>query len=807
MFYNYLKIALRSLRRKPSFTILNVTGLAVGIAAALLIFVVIRHELSYDNFHRNKDRIYRVASKAISRSNGETVSRSGGVPLILPETFRADFPQIEKMGVMFHLGQGQIYIPGKGNEKEKRFLEPRDLAWVDAGIFSVFDYTWLAGSAEGMTKPNTAVLAASIAAKYFGNAQEAIGKTIQLFSFRIPFEVVGVYKDQPGNSDMSMKIAFSYPTFIRRVQFTSEDWKNLSVSTAFYVQLRKDIQASALEKQLPAFVKKYYNEDARNTPNTTSLVLQPLRDIHLSKDFGPFYGNKFNARELITLGMVGLFLLIVACINFINLATALSVNRAKEIGVRKVMGSNRWQLMRQFLNETAFITLFSVILGVGLAALLLPGLENLTGKQLVVPVWTTLAFLFLLAVVVTLLAGFYPAMVVAGFNPLAALKNRVSSRSVGGISLRRGLVVFQFVIAQLLVIGTLVALQQMKLFREMPMGFDKDALLMVELPSDSSLAVRYPMLRTRMTGIPGVDAAAFCLEAPSASWNWDAEFFFDNKPEIQPFTVARQFGDTGFVSTFGIRMAAGRKPFASDTVREVLVNEMFVKKLGLPGNEAVLGKRLSFHQQKDLEIVGVVKDYSNQTLRDAILPVVITPENKMVAFLAMRLNAANMQQTLSRIEKEFADIYPTYLYDARFLDQRIGNYYAAEAQTALLFRIFAILAIFISCLGLYGLVSFMAVQKQKEVGIRKVLGASVQSILILFSKEFTLLIGIAFLIAAPLGYYFMNAWLEGFHYHITISWGVFALAVAFSIVIAWTSVGYKALRAALANPVKSLRSE
>ncbi|MBO9151971.1 ABC transporter permease [Chitinophaga sp. GCM10012297] len=807
MLYNHLKIAFRSLRRKLSFTLLNVAGLAVGIAAALLIFAVVRHELSFEDFQPNKDRIYRVASLSISRSNGETVAKNGGVPLILPPTFRNDFPQFEKVAAMWHLGQGQIYIPGKNGAPEKRFLELDHMAWCEAGIFSMFDYKWLAGNADGLSRPNTAVVAASIAEKYFGSAQKALGQTIQLFSFRIPFEITGVYADPPANSDMGTRLAFSYPTFISATSYTSEEWKNLSGNSVCYVLLRKGADAAAVTAQLPAFVKKYYNEDARNTPNVTSLMLQPLSEIHTSKDLGPFEGNKFTSRELVTLSMIGVFLLIVACINFINLATALSVNRAREIGVRKVLGSNRWQLMRQFLHETALITACSVLLGVVLAFAAMPELEKLLGKTLLIPVWSMLGFLALLLVAVTFLAGFYPAMIVSGFNPLAALKNRLSRAAAGGVSMRRGLVVFQFVVAQLLVIGTLVAFQQMKLFREKPMGFDTEALLMVDLPSDSSMTVKYPHLRERMQAIPGVEATAFCMEAPSASWYWGADFFFNGKAEMEPFMVARQFGDTGFISTFGIRIMAGRRPFAGDTVREVLVNETFVKKMQLPNNEAVLGKRLSFHQQKNLEIVGVVKDYANQSLRDAVLPVVITLDNKTINFMALRLNTTAIQQTLPQIERVFTSVYPTYLYDTRFLDQRIARYYKAEAETALLFRIFALLAIFISCLGLYGLVSFMAVQKQKEVGIRKVLGASVESIVLLFSREFTFLIGIAFLIAAPLGYFFMNKWLEGFHAHVTIGWGVFALAVVFSVAIAWASVGYKAIRAALSNPVKNLRAE
>jgi ABC-type antimicrobial peptide transport system permease subunit len=418
-----------------------------------------------------------------------------------------------------------------------------------------------------------------------------------------------------------------------------------------------------------------------------------------------------------------------------------------------------------------------------------------------------LLFLLILAITVNFLAGFYPGMVLSGFNPIEAIKNKISTTSIGGISIRRGLVVLQFVIAQFLIIGTIVVIKQMQFFRNQPMGFEKNAIALVELPSDSSGVANYGYLKEQMLKIPGVEAASMCLEAPASYVQNNNTFYFNNDPVKKDFSLNLQFGDTGYLNTFKIKLLAGRVPYQSDTMQELIVNETFVKKMGLGSAEEIIGKTISFDLNKKYPIVGVMNDFNSKSLKEAVSPFALTTNSRGYGYIALRLNPMRMQPTLAQVQKVFTTTYPTYIYDLNFVDERIARFYKTEALASHLFKIAAFLAIFISCLGLYGLVSFMAVQKTKEVGIRKVLGASVQSIVLLFSKEFTLLIGIAFLIAVPLGYYLMQQWLSGFHYHIQISWFVFALAIVLSLIIAWLTVGYKAVKAGLANPVKSLRTE
>ncbi|TMI86444.1 MAG: FtsX-like permease family protein, partial [Bacteroidetes bacterium] len=532
-------------------------------------------------------------------------------------------------------------------------------------------------------------------------------------------------------------------------------------------------------------------------------------DMHLNEDYYTYKSDALTHKELWSLSLIGFLLLVVACVNFINLATAQSVNRAKEIGVRKVLGSSRTQILKQFLNETAFITFTSVLIGYLLAQLALPFISNLMQKKLSLNLLqnpSILLFLVLLGITVNFLAGFYPGMVLSGFRPIEAIKNKISTSSIGGISIRRGLVIFQFVIAQFLIMGTIVVLQQMQFFRNQPMGFDKNAVAFIELPSDSLDQLKYPYLKQEMLRVPGIEAASFTLDAPASFGSNNNSFYFNDDPVKKDFMVNLQFADTSYLNTFRIARMAGRIPYPTDTVHELIVNETLVRKLGFTNDKDILGKTISFDPTKKLPIVGVMHDFNSKSLKEAVSPFILAT-NIHDNYIALRINPASMQSTLTQIEKTFTHTFPTYMYTLDFLDERIAHFYTAEALASQLFKIAAFLAICISCLGLYGLVSFMAAQKTKEVGIRKVLGASAQSIVYLFSKEFTILIGIAFLISAPLGYFLMHQWLSGFYYHIGLSWLVFILAILISIIIAWLTVGYKAIKAAIANPVKSLRTE
>jgi len=811
MLNTFYKTALRSLLNKKSFSVLNIMGLAVGIGASILIFLIIRNELSYDKYQSKRDRIYRVITTISNKSNGEVLRKMPRIPPPLPVAMKQDFAQVEQTTGIVQMGGAQIYIPGKNIDDEKRFKEETGLFWTEPGLFEIFDYDWIQGNASALKDPNKVVIAESVANKFYGSHEKAMGKTIQLYSFRIPLQIVGIFKDLPANTDIPVRIAASFPTLRVRVPeiFASDEspWKYTFGQC--FVLLGKDQSADQVESQLPAFVKRYYPEDQKAT-EIASLSLQPLKNMHFDRDVDTFRTNGLSINELWSLSLIGLFLVIVACINFINLSTAQSVSRGKEIGVRKVLGGSRAQLMKQFLFETAFITLIALLIGCIIAQLCIPLLNGLLHKELSLNFLqhpSILLFIVLSATSVTFLAGFYPAVVLSGFNPITIFRNKLITRKTGALSLRRALVVFQFIIAQLLVIGTIVVLKQMNYFRNRPMGFDKDGIALINLPSDSSLKVKYPLLVNSVSQIPGVQSTSLCMEAPANFFTPYRSFYFNYSSEKQPFNIHRQLADTGYLRTFGIQLVAGRKFFYSDSLREVLVNETAVKRLGFHSPQDIVGKTISFDGTQQYPIVGVVKDFNSSSFRESIPPMVIASDNESYEWIAIRMNRSDMSVTLAQVQKTFTGIYPTYMYDRIFFDERIESFYDNEAITSRLFKIFSILAIFISCLGLYGLVSFMAVQKTKEIGVRKVLGASVQSIIYLFSKEFTILVGLAFLIAGPIGFYLMKEWLAGFYYHTKIGWDVFVIAIFISLIIAWITVGYKAIKAAIANPVKSLRTE
>ena len=807
MINSYLKTAIRSITRKKSFTILNVSGLATGIAAALIIFLVIRYELGYDTYQSKADRIFRVITNVSNRSNGEIRDRLSAVPWELPAVMQQDFPGLEKVATVSALGTAQIYVPSPGNAAEKKFKQ-RGIFFTSPELYHIFDFTWLSGNATGLNAPNMVVLSESIARAYFGDVQTAIGKTIQLWSYRVPLQVTGVFKDLPANTDMKVQLGISHATLVKLAPgaFTGvHQWEATDGNTQCFVLLKGKDNLPAIAAGLPAFVRRNYRE---SNIHHTQLQLQPLANMHMDNQYKTFESGNLSLKELWALGLIGIFLLLVACINFINLATAQSVNRSKEIGVRKVLGSNRLQLFSQFMIETAAITVLSMMAAIFLAVLVLPYAGKLMNRELSWQLLLSPAVWMVLlpaAVAVTLLAGFYPGMVVSGFNPVAAIKSRISIKSTGGASLRRGLVVFQFVIAQLLVIGTLVVVKQMQYVREQPMGFTRDAVVLINLPSDSTLKLKYEYLKTSMQDIPGVATASLCVEAPSADWKFAQEFYFDTDPVKQPFRIEAKAADADYYKTFDIHVKAGRLPFPSDTLKEIVVNETTVKKLGLSSPEKIIGKTITTTEHKTFPVVGVINDFNSQSLHEAIAPMLIGSDRNSYEFIALRLNPQKMNATLKDVEQTFTRIYPSYLYDLTFLDERISSYYRADAITAKLFKIFACLAVFISCLGLYGLISFMVTNRTREVGIRKVLGASINSILFLFSKEFMLLILVAFFIAAPLGYYFMQGWLSGFYYHTAIGTGIFLSAIFLSVLMAWVTVGYKAFKAALANPVKSLK--
>jgi len=800
MIRNYLKTAFRNLKRNRRYAFINIAGLAIGIAACLLLFNVIQYETSFDNFHEKKSSIYRIATQFHTQDG---VTYSDGIAFPVGPALRIDFPQIKQVASIFRNGN-QVTIEEK-NKPVKKLTED-NFFYAEPEFFTMFSFGWLAGDPQTSLKdPSNAVLTQATAEKYFGDWQSAMGKMIK-YDNQTLFTVTGILKNVPPNSDFPLAVVVPYSalqnTYIKN---NLNDWVSTYGGAYTFVVLPPELSPATFDVQLKAFAKKHKPAEYAQDDYAT----QPLSEIHYDERFGNYRGHTFSHSLITALSLIGIFLILIACVNFINLATAQAVNRSREVGVRKVLGSSRSQLTFQFLGETAIITITSVIIATIIAALTLPFLNRLLETKMVMGFTPGLSlFILVVTILITVLSGLYPAVILSGFNPITALKSRITARMIGGISLRKVLVVLQFAIAQILIIGMMIVVSQMNFFRNASLGFDKAAIINVPLPGDSLSKSKVNYMHDQLLANPDIINVSFSFASPSSQSNWGSDFRFNHAEKTTSFNANLKWADTGYFKTYNLQFVAGRPYYASDTVREFVVNETLLRKLGITNPNDAIGKEINFwNGQKVANIVGVVRDFNSYSLREPMAPVVLSTWKDVYQTINIKIKAGAEKKVLPFVDKLWNQSFPDYVYQYQFLDETVANFYSQERQLSVLYKIFAGIAIFISCLGLYGLVSFMAVQRTKEVGIRKVLGASARHIVWLMSTEFTLLIILAFVISAPVAWYIMNKWLQNYTYRVPLSVWVFLLAIAGSIVIAWLTAGQRAVKAAIANPVKSLRTE
>jgi putative ABC transport system permease protein len=803
MFKNYFKTAFRNLIRNRNYTVINIGGLAIGIAVCMMIFVIIQFHSSFDNFHKNKDRIYRVLTE-YHHADSKDIFYGHAVPFAFPRALKNSFKQIEQVAPVFASQNDQVLIPGNNNESIK-FKEERGVYFTDPSFFSIFNFPLLAGSYNSLKDPNNALLTKEIAEKYFGDWKVAIGKTLKLNNTDV-LKVSGILATIPANTDFQFKVVVAYGTGFTKGFLNSKNYDGTDGNSGCYILLPKNVSASALNAGLIAFSKKVkssYNKDVQ--------TIQPLHDVHYDTQAGTFSGKTISHNLINVLWLIAAFILLIACVNFINLSTAQAVNRAREVGVRKVLGSNKWQLKLQFLTETFLIVFASLIFALIITIPALPYINKILELSLQINLVNDLyivLFLFILLIVVTALAGFYPSIVLSGFNPINALKSKLTAKSTKGISLRRGLVVFQFIIAQALIIGTVIIIKQMNFFSSQPLGFDKNAIVNIPVPSDSISNSKIDYLKTQLKSINGIENLSFNSNTPveDNDDNWGTFNFNHSLKETDFYSIIKT-ADNEYVPTYKLPLIAGRNIEASDTMKEFLVNEMLLKNLGITNPQDALNKEIKFGDRYKGPIVGVLKDFSTRTFRDGMAPLIISSYKKNYDRVAIKLASKDVRTVMLAVEKAWSNTYPNFVFEYKFLDDKVESFYKQENQLAQLYKIFATVAILLSCLGLYGLVSFMAIQRTKEVGIRKVLGATASNIVYLFSKEFILLISIAFIIATPVAWYFMHQWLQNYPYRIDMSWWIFIACGASSVFIAIATVSFQAIKAAIANPVKSLRTE
>lgn len=793
MYKNYITTAWRNLNKKKVYASINIAGLALGIACSLLIFSLISYHLDFDNFHADTDRIYRF----VTEEHRDQVDYDRSVPPVFGKAFREDYTFGEKVARLCTI-EDQLITVGESADIRK-FSE--EISFAEPEFFSIFNFPLSAGNFDKMlTEANTAIITERIAKKYFGD-EPALGKTFR-YENRMDFTITGVLQDIPQNTDFRSEIYFSYSTIKQYSEWYASDdaWGGISSSIQTFARLQRGVNPQEVEKVLPDYVKKYRPK----SKNVHHYKLQPISDVH----FNARYGGKMDKSTLWVLAAIGFLLIFTACLNFINLATAQAITRAKEVGVRKVLGGARTQLFWQFTIETGVIVLLAAVMAFSVAYLILPYINTFFDTRISLDLFLNarlLLFLAFLILAVTLLSGAYPGIILSGFKPVVALKGRLQGQQGGSFNIRRGLIIVQFTISQILLIGLIVMMQQMKYFSNTNMGFAHDATVMIPAGSSDE---KLKTLRDQILALPNVENASLCFAAPASDDMWTTSLRFDNRGESESFSISFKGADENYLSTFDLEIVAGRNLTPSDTVHEFLVNEKTITKLGLSSAEEILGRQLSVNGGSlNGPVVGVIKDFHDRSLQSDIQPLFIASSLEMYYALAVRIKMSDVSSTLASLEKNWSATYPDLIYSYNFLDDQIASFYQKEERMLTMIQVFSCIALLIGCMGLYGLVSFLAIQKTKEIGIRKVLGSSVTQILAIFGKEFIYLVLIAFIIAAPIGWLLMSNWLSGYTYRIDFDLWIYALELGIISAIVLFTVGYRSLRAAVVNPVESLKSD
>lgn len=805
MLKNHFKIAWRSLTRSKWIGAINILGLTIGITAALLLFVVVQYELSYDKFQTNYDHIYRI----VTHDTYDNITDfTPGVANPFPDALIAEKLKFEKVVPVISHYEVQVNVLKEDDSRDFDKFKSESLFFSTPEYAGLFDLEFIAGSYSVLDQPDHVVLTESEAERFYGNWKNAQGKSLQLTN-GVTLLVGAVVADIPENSNFGFNMLASFET-IRSHQdefgYDLKEWGSTGSNFQVYVSMDPNGDLALAQTQLDGFSKKHFED--RGT-SVRIHHMQPLSDIHFNQVFEPLTGRLVRKSTIQTLILVGIFILLMASINFVNLSTSQAIGRSKEIGVRKVMGSSKSQIALQSFGETFLTVLIAVFLSFGFANLLLPYLDKIADVPATISFFQPVILFFVasLLILLTLLSGFYPAMIISKFQPIQALRNKFQVAEMGGVSIRRGLVVLQFAIAQILMIGTLIAIRQMNLVQETDLGFNKKAIYSIEIPTDSKEEARIEGFKQELLRIPGIVGASLASDVPSSGNNSARNFYFDNKSEDLTFPAYLKFADDAYFDLYEMEFAAGQGYPTSDTIRNVVINETMAKKLLIPSPGEAIGKNIRLGSRDWVPITGVVKDFTVNSLREEIKQLVITSEKAYYRQVAVKLNGNSNKATLMAIQEKFEEIYPEQIYTANFLDESIASFYESEQKLALVYKIFAVLAILISCIGLYGLVSFMVGQKVKEIGIRKVLGASVTQITVMLSKEFILMVLLAFVIAIPLAYFMVQEWLASFAYKTPISIGLFLSVMLVSLLITALTVGSKAIRAAIANPVDSLTDE
>jgi putative ABC transport system permease protein len=818
MIRNYIKVAFRSIFRNKLTAFINIAGLALSIACATLIYLYITDEISYEKYHSNADRMYRVTRSFHSPEGKVNLHLANVAPPIGP-LLKNDFGEIETLARTLN---STLVIGLEENGELKISNSEQEVFLAEPDIFKIFDIEIKSGDpSKALSRPFTIMLSENAAKRYF-NDENIIGRRLRI-NDAFDVEVTGVYKNFPLQSHWHPEFLASFVTLenddIYGRQGLETNWGNNSFGT--YFLLEEGADPKRLERSLPSFLDKHFGNYARanwgvpadwKASETTTLYIQKVTDIHLRSHLDDELEANGDITNVYMMGVIGLFIVLIACFNFINLSTARATKRAKEVGLRKVVGAFRTQLIYQYLSESVVTALLALILSAAISLLAIDTLNAFTNKQLTLDLLQnpTLGIgLILFALAVGLLAGIYPAFVISSFRPAVTLKGQ-QGMAPGKSILRKGLVVAQFSISIVLIIGTLIIFKQLDFLNSRSLGYDKDQV--ITIPYYSELATTYDAFYNELTKAPSIQNVARSSRIPTGrlldSYGSPRVLQGDSLTDIN-IDLKSISADTEFFDTYGVALAAGRnfsKEIPTDDSLAFIINEAAAKEIGWKNPEDYIDREFQYADVKG-KLVGIVKNFHFESLHQQITPMIFLQRDNNYNSLSVNVSSTEMKQGLEHLEKVWKSFLPSRPFDYQFVSERYRNLYAMEQKQSQLFTAFAGLAIFIASLGLFGLATFNTLQRIKEIGIRKVMGASVTNILTLLSKEIIILIVVANLIAWPVAWYFMSQWLDTFAYHIEMDGLLYILAACMAIVVALITVSTQTVKAALSNPAKTLRYE
>jgi putative ABC transport system permease protein len=786
----YLKTAWRSITKRTFYSILNITGLALAMVCCTLIYLYNSYQLSFDTYHKNPNNIFRV----VYELHLEKTEYDKGSSIALYDALRAEKLKIKQAAFSIN---NQSFVVDVDGSPGKRFKEEKNVAFTNTEWFNLFTYDWLSGSPSQLNEPNTVAVTQKQANKYFGTA-DAIGRTIAINGQHL--KVVGVIADSPYNTDLKSDLylsILSLKTILPKVEpgfFTY--WGYLNSTNSTFVSLVDPAQKQWVEQELARLTKQHLGDGAKYYV----FKLLPLKDAH----FNARYGGKIQKSLLLTLGIIGLLILAIASINYINIMIAEQARRSVEIGTRKVLGGSAGQLFMQFITESLLIGVIAVIIAAGIVLLCLPAINYLLFNVEPIHILSfrqLFLFLLLMLVVITAGTGVYPALVLSRVKVSQALKNNLWNIRAG-VS-RKVLVVLQNIVAQTLITCTVIIVMQVNFLKNTDKGFDRKAVIMV--PVGNITNSQKEQLRNILTAMPGVQSFSFCNNPPSSESQRGSTIKFSDR-EWEKWPVRFAIGDSAYARTFGLQLVAGRNVRANNAMPEYLINQSMAKMLHVKSVDDILGKTLVPGDVKGV-IVGIVKDFNVRSLIEPIEPTVILEQKEIQTNVAIKFSGTRTENTLNNLRSSYAVIFPNQVFSYKFIDEEIARLYKTQNLQQKLISGAAVVAIIISSIGLLGLISLITIQRTKEISIRKVLGASIIKITTMLSKEFVLLVGVSFIVASPIAWMAMHYWLNGFAFRITIQWWIFALSGVSAVLIALITVSFQSVKAALGNPVEGLRSE